>query len=106
MSRSAKPSTRVGSSFGRSHSHVDPLQVSRTVRTTHSVDLTLAPDISVPIAGAFVYDPTLANLAETIARNSKRIQLAQSPYLLERNIFILGMTRETIELPIKNGEPC
>jgi dCTP deaminase len=68
---------------------------------THSVDLTLSPEISIPLAGAFSYDLTEDGLAAFISRNSKKhtIQL-DNPFKLERNQFILGMTRETIKLPI------
>ena len=39
---------------------------------THSVDLTLSPEISVPKGGSFQYDLTEEGLAETLTRNSDK----------------------------------
>jgi dCTP deaminase len=68
---------------------------------THSVDLTLAPEISIPSDGPFNYDLTRPGLASFISKNSKKhvIEVGK-PYPLERNQFILGLTAETVELPI------
>jgi dCTP deaminase len=72
---------------------------------THSVDLSLAPEISIPRGGTFVYDVTQPGvLAEQIARNSDKRRIeTDTPYKLERNTFILAMTRETVGLPIRDG---
>jgi dCTP deaminase len=75
---------------------------------THSVDLTLAPDISIPHKGPYTYDLTCNGLAQFIARNSEKLALEKHrPYPLEPNQFILGLTRETIGLPIpREGGTC
>lgn len=68
---------------------------------THSVDLTLAPEISIPQPGPFAYDLTQAGLAKFLSRNStKHIIEPKNPYQLEHNQFILGITKETVGLPI------
>ncbi len=68
---------------------------------THSVDLTLSPEISIPESGSFSYDLMEPGLAAFISKNSKKHTIEpQAPFKLERNRFILGMTQETVELPI------
>ncbi|MGO8748103.1 MAG: dCTP deaminase [Thermoguttaceae bacterium] len=71
---------------------------------THSVDLTLSPEISVPKGGSFQYDLTEEGLAETLTRNSdKRTVNDGDSYKLAPGKFILGMTRESVSLPIIPG---
>ena len=71
---------------------------------THSVDLTLAREISIPQPGSPSYDLTEPGLAATLSRLSEQRLIQQGePYKLERNQFILGMTRERIALPIIPG---
>ena len=72
---------------------------------THTVDLTLSDEISIPLAGTYTYDLTQeGKLADFMKRNSDRKRL-ETPYPLERNKFILGMTRERIGLPMLKGRP-
>ena len=69
---------------------------------THSVDLRLGDEISVPKSGPFVYDLTKpGNLADLIRRNSdtRRLQVDQ-PFHLEPRTFVLGRTFEKVGLPI------
>lgn len=77
---------------------------------THSVDLTLGDEISIPNVGApYAYDLTqTGSLATFIAQNSKRLKLdPDSPYQLKHGTFILGRTREYVSLPIiECGETC
>ncbi len=75
---------------------------------THSVDLTLGPEISVPQSGPFSYNLTLAGLATFLSKNSvKHVIEPGKPFQLERNQFILGITRETVGLPIlKQYDKC
>ncbi len=68
---------------------------------THSVDLTFAPEISIPESGAFNYDPTLTGLPGFISKISTKHTIKPSnPFRLEPNKFILGITKETVGLPI------
>ena len=69
---------------------------------THSVDLRLGDEISIPRAGSFAYDHTQpGKLSEHLARNSDKRKLTNDqPYRLERDKFVLGITYERVSLPI------
>lgn len=71
---------------------------------THSVDLTLSNIITVPEPGTYAYDlnePT--PLANFITRNSRSYTIDDySSFVLERQQFVLGMTREFVGLPIRH----
>jgi len=76
---------------------------------THSVDLRLGDEISIPRAGSFAYDHTQpGKLSEHLARNSDKRKLTNDqPYRLERDKFVLGITYERVSLPIFPGcEVC
>ena len=76
---------------------------------THSVDLTLGEELIIPQRGTFAYDLTQpGKVADFIGRNStKRTIAADAPFPLEHGRFILGITRETVGLPIPNeGKVC
>ena len=63
---------------------------------SHSVDLTL-PEIAIPKPGPFAYDLTQPGLAAFLSNNSDKHTIEPSkPYQLERNQFILGITRESV----------
>lgn len=74
---------------------------------THSVDLRLHNEISIPKGGTFVYDLTEpGRLSEQITKNSeKRVLLPGQPYLLKQGNFILARTLERIALPTYKGPP-
>ncbi len=70
---------------------------------THSVDLRLASEISIPEPGIYAFDlgSSTDGMAKFLARNSRRVVLTgDQPYTLVRNQFILGRTIEEISLPI------
>jgi dCTP deaminase len=69
---------------------------------THSVDLTLSPNISIPQQGPYNYDVMQeGGLADFIARNSKKFAIAdESGFSLKQFQFVLGQTNERIALPI------
>ena len=71
---------------------------------THSVDLRLSPEISIPKPGQLVYDLTKPGcVADTITDHSNKITLTdQQPYKLEPWHFVLGTTLELIHLPISD----
>ncbi len=76
---------------------------------THSVDLTLGTDISVPQPGNYAFDPTRReNLADFLSKNSKKNTLTpDSPFVLKQNKLILGNTAEKIHLPVPDdGNTC
>lgn len=73
---------------------------------TTSVDLRLAPKISIPKKGAYAFDLKTGKLAEFLAQNCDHIDLNVSgPYTLDRGAFILGQTMEYVELPLIRGKP-
>lgn len=69
---------------------------------TSSVDLRLAPDISVPKVDAGVtLRPSRGRLAQILASNSETHVITPArPFLLAPNCFILGKTRERVNFPI------
>jgi dCTP deaminase len=73
---------------------------------THAVDLTLGSDITELLPETYDFDLTQPfSLTPLLARNSKRIQIgAGTSYILQRNMFILGQTREFVSLPINHPE--
>jgi dCTP deaminase len=75
---------------------------------THSVDLTLAAEISIPQPGPYSYDLTANGLAQFIARNSEKVILDKNqPFPLKPNQFVLALTREVVGLPVPaEGESC
>lgn len=74
---------------------------------THTIDLKLGDEITIPKGGAYAYDfMASGKVADLIAQNSeKRTLIPDQPYRLETNKFILAQTFETIKLPIDKGTP-
>jgi len=74
---------------------------------THSVDLSLGDEITIPQKGQITYDLTKpGSIADTIQQHSKTITISEDrPYCLEPNCFVLGKTMEWIELPILRDRP-
>src|SRR4051812_37993927 len=68
---------------------------------THTVDLRLGHEISVPRPGSYAYDHTqAASLSQHLSRNSVKYQISESqPFKLVRDQFVLGITLERIGLP-------
>lgn len=77
---------------------------------THSIDLSLAPELSVPKDDLpFAYDLSKKKkLSELIASGSeKHVIQPNAPYQLKQGKFILGRTIERVSLPIfEDGRPC
>ena len=74
---------------------------------THTVDLRLGNELTIPKPGAYAYDfLAQGNIADLIAQSSKKQTLTEDrPFRLEPNKFVLAQTLETIELPIDKGPP-
>ncbi len=74
---------------------------------THSVDLRLGNEITIPKPSTYAYDFLApGSIADLIAKNSRKHTLEENrPYHLEKNEFILAQTLETIELPVEKGPP-
>jgi dCTP deaminase len=76
---------------------------------THSVDLRLGDEITIPAGGQFNYDLTQpGRIADTIRQHSETVRITDhQPFSLRPNQFVLGKTLEWIELPILAGrETC
>lgn len=76
---------------------------------THTVDLRLGSEISIPDSGPFVYDVTKRDsLAPFIYKNAvNKTIFSDTPHILKQNQFVLGITMERIGPPIfKNGKTC
>lgn len=78
---------------------------------THSVDLTLANEVSVPIPDDMPASYDLSkkgNLASFLSKNSKKIEITDDqPFKLAHGTFILARTVEKVALPIPTtGEKC
>jgi dCTP deaminase len=69
---------------------------------THSIDLSLGDEITVPKKGQITYDVTKpGKIADTIQQHSETVKITEfQPFCLEPNCFVLGKTLEWIELPI------
>jgi dCTP deaminase len=74
---------------------------------THSVDLTLGNEITIPGEGQFTYDLTApGRIADTIRQHSRTIKITNlQPFILEPQRFVLAKTAEWIELPIDPSRP-
>jgi dCTP deaminase len=74
---------------------------------THSVDLKLGYDISVPEPGPFNHDLTEPGaLRDIISKHCKKYTLSEEqPFRLKRGMFILGRTLEKVSLPTEKGPP-
>jgi dCTP deaminase len=72
---------------------------------THSVNLTLADEISIPRPGTYVIDLTRkGSLADFLVQNSSRLRIDPAQgFTLEPNQFILARTREYVQPPIQPG---
>jgi len=70
---------------------------------THSVNLRLGQEISIPEPGPYSFDLTLGgNLSTFLSRNSEKIVIPKGGYPLERSQFVLGITLEYLSLPIEH----
>ena len=74
---------------------------------THSVDLSLANEITVPRKGQITYDLTKpGSIADTIRQHSETVKITEfQPFCLEPNCFVLARTAEHVELPILPNLP-
>ena len=72
---------------------------------THSVDLRLGDEISVPRPGSYAYDHTqTSSLSDHLSRNSTKYKInEQTPFKLVPNQFVLGITHEIVHLPFVSG---
>jgi dCTP deaminase len=74
---------------------------------THTVDLRLGYEITIPKSDTFAYDfANPGSIASAIAHNSEKCTLSKNqPYHLKKGQFILAQTLETVEFPLDKGPP-
>ena len=91
-----EPRPRLAS-VGQDHSPYD----------THSVDLSLGNEITVPRKGQITYDLTKpGSVANTIREHSDTVTITDlQPFCLEPQCFVLAKTLEHVELPIPQNQP-
>jgi dCTP deaminase len=70
---------------------------------THTVDLRLGSEITIPVGGQFNYDLTQpGRIADTIRQHSETVRITENqPFCLQPNRFVLGRTLEWVEFPIQ-----
>jgi dCTP deaminase len=76
---------------------------------THTVDLRLGSPITIPEPGPYDFNLMRNGLPGFLTKNSQEIDLAaRGSYPLEPRQFVLGITLETIHLPIlpRRRKPC
>jgi dCTP deaminase len=81
------------------------IQHPQSPYNTTAIDLRLAPRISIPREGAYMYDLRRGGIADVLAANSDHKELDEGGYIMGPNRFILGQTLEHIGLPLDRGEP-
>ena len=70
---------------------------------THSVNLTLSDELSIPQSGPYSIDLTAGgDFSEFLSRNSSKEVITASGYTLQRLHFVLGRTVEYINLPVEH----
>jgi dCTP deaminase len=75
---------------------------------THSVDVRLSPNLSIPQAGTYSFDldgPSEGlRFSEFVARVSGKHVIGDNGYALAPSKFVLGRTVEKLSLPIKHAQ--
>jgi len=68
---------------------------------THSVNLALSHEISIPRGGPYSFDLEQGgDLSEFLSRNSEKRIITDSGYPLKQFQFVLGKTKEYVNLPL------
>ncbi len=80
-----------------------PTENQKCPYDTHSVNLRLGAELSVPLSGPYCFDlrgVPGGEFSEFLSRNSERTTILETGYALERLKFVLGLTLESINLPV------
>src|SRR3954465_1121809 len=78
-----------------------PAEGQKCPYDTHSVNLRLGNELSIPQGGPFSFDLMQGgDLAIFLSRNSEKVTISRTGHPLERGQFVLGITLETISLPV------
>jgi dCTP deaminase len=78
-----------------------PTEGQKCPYDTHTVNLRLGNEISIPQGGPFIFDLMEGgNLSAFLSKNSERMTIPEGGYSLKPSDFVLGMTLEYVALPI------
>lgn len=78
-----------------------PGQGQKCPYDTHSVNLKLSNELSVPSEGPYSFDLEQGgDLSTFLSRNSEKLVIPMTGYTLERFQFVIGKTWEYVSLPI------
>lgn len=78
-----------------------PTEGQKCPYDTHSVNLCLSEELSVPMSGPFSFDLMGGgDFSEFPSRNSEKTIIPPTAYALDKGKFALGMTMEYINLPV------
>jgi deoxycytidine triphosphate deaminase len=78
-----------------------PTEGQKCPYDTHTVNLRLGQEISIPETGPFSFDLLQGgSLSTFLSRNSERMVIPRGGLPLERLQFVLGMTVEYLSLPV------
>ncbi len=78
-----------------------PTEGQKCPYDTHSVDLRLGQELSVPLSGPYSFDLMQGgSLSEFLSRNSEKKTIPADGHSLGRLQFVLGLTQEYINLPV------
>lgn len=77
-----------------------PVEGRKCPYDTHSVNLKLGHELSVPMSGPFTFDLAKGgDLSEFLSRNSEKLTIPKAGYALEAGKFVLGLTLERRKVP-------
>ena len=80
-----------------------PTEGEKCPYDTHSVNLTLGDELSIPNEGPYSFDLAQGgDLSAFLSSNSQKRTLTDEGYPLARSKFVLARTREYIALPIEH----
>ncbi len=71
---------------------------------TTAVNLHLGTGLAIPKGGSFNYDLTKGGFTQFLSRNCDKLEIPATGYPLEPNQFVLGITKELIDLKIIPGK--
>jgi len=81
-----------------------PMEGRKCPYDTHSVNLMLGDEISIPEPGPYIFDLLeTGSLSMFLSRNSRKLTIPPEGFALKPSQFVLGLTLETISLPVNHA---
>jgi dCTP deaminase len=70
---------------------------------THSVNLRLGQELSIPLPGTYSFDLARGGqLSAFLSRNSEKISIPEAGHALDPRELVLGITLESVSLPVEH----